>query len=125
MKRLRRKSGSGVWVASGPLFDLGKKYAQPRMVKLGFRPHNGNGASLLLVHGCFVFPLFLSERRSAMPVPYREDVRVPEEKLQRRVYVRPAVVCELKLETRAGSALGVDPMLDPLSGWLLKGLGGE
>ncbi len=43
----------------------------------------------------------------------------------RRPYTRPAVVCELKLETRAGSALGVDPLFDPLSGLFLKGLGGE
>ena len=60
-----------------------------------------------------------------MPVPYRDDDRVPEEEPPRRVYVCPAIVCEMKLEVRAGSALGVDPLFDPLSEWFLNEVGGE
>lgn len=50
------------------------------------------------------------------PVPERVPKSVP-----RRPYASPAVLCELRLETRAGSPLGVDPWLDPLSELLLKG----
>lgn len=60
--------------------------------------------------------------RPNLPHPVLDPVPKP---VPRRPYASPAVVCELKLETRAGSALGVDPWFDPLSGLFLKGLGGE
>ncbi len=60
--------------------------------------------------------------RPNLSLPVRDPVPKPA---PRRPYTRPVVVCELKLETRAGSALGVDPLFDPLSGLFLKGLGGE
>ncbi len=31
-----------------------------------------------------------------------------------RAYLKPAIVHELTLETRAGSPLGIDPIFDPL-----------
>lgn len=68
-----------------------------------------------------VHPRDLVERRLAMPIPNRRAAVVVKKKKPRRVYVPPAVVGELKLETRAGSALGGDPWLDPLSGLLLNG----
>ncbi len=43
----------------------------------------------------------------------------------RRPYTSPAILHELNLETRAGSLLGVDPLLDPLSELFLNELGGE
>ncbi len=30
-------------------------------------------------------------------------------------YISPRIVHELRLETRAGSPLGIDPLIDPLS----------
>jgi hypothetical protein len=34
--------------------------------------------------------------------------------VERRDYVKPAVIHELRLETRAGTPTGVDPLVDPL-----------
>ena len=56
--------------------------------------------------------------RPNLPHPVLEPV---PKSFPRRPYASPAVLCELKLETRAGSALSVDPWLDPLSELLLKG----
>lgn len=52
----------------------------------------------------------------------RHPVREPVPKsVPRRPYTCPAVLCELRLETRAGSALSVDPWFDPLSELFPKG----
>jgi hypothetical protein len=43
----------------------------------------------------------------------------------RRPYARPVILHELRLETRAGSMLGVDPFFDPFGELFLSGTGGE
>jgi len=45
-----------------------------------------------------------------------EDVNRPPEAtiVVPRPYLKPAIVHELRLETRAGSPLGGDPLIDPL-----------
>jgi hypothetical protein len=44
---------------------------------------------------------------------------IPQEKypklMPRKPYTRPAILHELALETRAGSAVSVDPMFDPIT----------
>ena len=58
--------------------------------------------------------------------PIRDPVSDPVlDPVPRRPYVCPAVLSELKLETRAGSALGVDPLFDPTNGLFMNGFGGE
>jgi hypothetical protein len=34
--------------------------------------------------------------------------------VERKDYVKPAIIHELQLETRAGTPTGVDPLVDPL-----------
>jgi hypothetical protein len=43
------------------------------------------------------------------------EITTPGDQIKNQpVYTPPAIVHELKLETRAGSPLGVDPIFDPL-----------
>ena len=40
---------------------------------------------------------------------------MPQEDLDKKPYEKPKIIHELELETRAGSPLGSDPNIDPLS----------
>ena len=56
------------------------------------------------------------------PHPVQEP---PPSAVPRRPYARPVILHELRLETRAGSMLGVDPFFDPFGELFLSGTGGE